>query len=190
MTCRPRNVVVLLTLSVCFSVFVGLRLHRQNPVPNSGQGPPKAHAADHASQLAGEKMELSKLDWIMLTARVRLLEQIVAHVRVEPLASRRGSAVTMYYDRDRERVVVGGYVDPDWIRGAKTAQVKKVLLQQGASYCVDGLAMAEGEANEVLAAMNIGDDCSVEFFTVTVDKTGHLTKEDIATEEHGYVVIK
>jgi len=50
--------------------------------------------------------------------------------------------------------------------------------------------MAEGEANEVLASLRIADDCSAEFFTVTIGKAGKLERKDIGTAERNQVVLK
>lgn len=65
MVCANR--VVLIPLLICGSFLVGFAFHGQAQAPNSG-------VPDRAYQLVGEKMEVSKLDWIMLTARVRLLK--------------------------------------------------------------------------------------------------------------------
>jgi hypothetical protein len=145
----------------------------------------KTAVPDHASQLAEEKIEVSKLDWILLKARVRLLEQMAAHD-----GSRPASAVGMAYDSQEKRVVVKGFVDPDWVAKAKLDEVKKVLLKQSADYCVDGLAMAEAEAGEILAGTNAKTDCSVDFFTWTTNKSGNLTVKDVATAQGGQLLLK
>ena len=142
----------------------------------------KAAVPDHASQLAEEKMEVSKLDWILLKARVRLIEQMAAHDGSHPV-----SAVGMEYESQGKRVVVKGFVDPDWIAKAKLDEVKRVLLKQSADYCVDGLAMAE--AGEILAGTNVKSDCSVDFFTWTPDKDGNLTVKNVATAQGGQLVL-
>src|ERR1700683_1046740 len=97
------NRVLLVPLLICGSFFVGFAFRGQAQAPKQG-------VPDRAYQLVGEKMEVSKLDWIMLTARVRVLENIFAHE-----SSRPASAVGMSYDRDDKRVVVKGFVDPEWI---------------------------------------------------------------------------
>ena len=96
----------------------------------------------------------------------------------------------MSYDRDEKRVVVRGFVDPDWIDKAKVDEVKKVLLKHGTDYCVDGLMLAEAEAGEMLAASNVKTDCSVHFFTWTTAKDGSLTTKDIAVAEGGQLIMK
>ena len=73
-----------------------------------------SQAAYHVSQLVNERIEVSKLDWIILTARVRMLEQIMAHESLRSVSS-----VGMAYDTEKKRVVVKGFVDPDWIANAK-----------------------------------------------------------------------
>ena len=144
------------------------------------------HTADHVSQLADEKIEVSKLDWIMLTARVRMLEQIAAHE-----SSRTVSSVGMRYDAEKKRVVVKGFVDPDWIENAKMDDAKKALLKAATSYCIDGLMLAEAEKGEIVAAAssNLKSDCAVHFFT-WITKNGELTTKDIATFENGQLVLK
>ncbi len=63
--------VVLISSLICGAFFVGFAIRGQAQAPTSG-------VPDRAYQLVSEKMEVSKLDWIMLTARVRLLETIFA----------------------------------------------------------------------------------------------------------------
>src|SRR5438874_13246892 len=113
-----------IALLVCSSVLAGFS---QGQTQKGSAG-----VSEHAFQLADQKMEVSRLDWILLTARVRLMEQNIAHQ-----SSRPASPVGMLYDRQKKRVVVNGFVDPDWIDRAKVDEVKKVLLQQSASYCMD-----------------------------------------------------
>ena len=71
-SCRPDP------LLICGTFLVGFALRGQAQAPNSG-------VPDRAYQLASERIEVSKLDWIMLTARVRLLENILPmRVNVPP----------------------------------------------------------------------------------------------------------
>jgi hypothetical protein len=139
---------------------------------------------DHVSQLADEKIEVSKLDWIMLTARLRMLEQIFAHE-----SSRTVSPVGMDYDAERKHVVIKGFVDSDWIAGAKMDEAKNTLLKEARSYCVDGLALAEGEGGELIASTNVKDDCSVHFFT-WIAKGGRMEPKDIALFENNELLLK
>jgi hypothetical protein len=148
------------------------------------QSQASGHLADHVSQLADEKMEVSKLDWIMLTARVRMLEQIEAHE-----GSRQVSPIGVEYDREKKRVAVRGFVDPDWINRAKIADAQSTLLKQAGNYCVEGLMLAEAGAGELGAVSNIKVDCTIEFVTWIV-KNGELTVKDIATFENGQLVLK
>jgi hypothetical protein len=139
--------------------------------------------ADHVSQLADEKIQISKLDWIMLTARVRILEEMARE------SSRSVSSTGMHYDRETKRVVVRGFVDPDWIAGAKMNEAKKTLVKQATSYCVDGLSLAEAETGEIIAGTNMKSDCTVHFFT-WVARDGKLETKDIATFENNELILK
>jgi hypothetical protein len=161
-----------------FALLFGFTLYGQT------EGP-KPSVPDHAYQLADQKMEVSKLDWVLLTARVRMMEQILAHE-----SSRPATAVGMSYDREEKRVVVKGFVDPDWIGNAKIDVIKKVLLEQSLNYCVSGLSMAEAEAGEMIAATNIKADCAVHFFTWTTDKAGRIASKDIAIFQGGQLLLK
>lgn len=156
----------------------GLKLHGQAQTPNAG-------LRERAFQLADEKMQVSKLDWILLTARVRALEQVTAHE-----SARHTSMVGMRYDRESKSVIASAFVDPEWLAGAKMDAVKNTLLNQGTSYCVDGLALAESEAGDVLAAVNAGKDCSVHFFTWALGQSDKITTKDVATEEGGRLILK
>jgi len=175
---KPLYGTVLVTLLVCFSVFVGSKLHGQAQASTTG-------VPDRAFQLAEEKMEVSKLDWILLTARIRAMEQIIAHE-----GSRPASPIGMRYDRDAKRVIVRGFVDPSWVDSAKLDEIRKLLSKQGTDYCVDGLMMAEAEMGEVLAARNVGTDCSIEFVTWTTNKAGELAPKDVAVMEKGQLILK
>jgi hypothetical protein len=122
----------------------------------AGQAQRSGRVADHVSQLADEKIEVSKLDWIMLMARVRILEEMARE------NSRSVSSTGMHYDPETKRVVVRSFVDPDWIAEAKMDDAKKILVKRATSYCVDGLALAEGETGEILAGSNMKGDCAVQ----------------------------
>ncbi|HEY6348200.1 MAG TPA: hypothetical protein VI636_02200 [Candidatus Angelobacter sp.] len=140
---------------------------------------------DRAFQLAEKELRVSKLDWILLTARVRVMEQALAHE-----SSRPATLVGFHYDADRKRAVAKGFLNPEWFSGAKIDQLKSTLQSQGLSYCVDGFGMAEAEAGETLASGNMGKDCSVDFFTWTTDKTGKIVSKDVATFESGQIILK
>ncbi len=174
---RADQVILGATLAALCAL-AGFGLRGQTQARDSG-------ASDRVFQLAEEKIQVSKLDWILLTARVRVMEQILAHESSRPTA-----LVGMRYAPERKRVIAKAFVKPDWIDRAKMDEVKKVLLEQALGYCVDGLGMSEAEAGEVLASMNMGKDCSVDFFTWTVDKTGKLQPKELATEEGGQLILK
>ncbi len=111
-----------------------------------GQTQRPTKLANHVSQMADEKIEVSRLDWIMVTARPRMLEQILAHE-----ASRTISPVGMEYDAERKCVLIKGFVDPLWIASAKLTDAKDALKKEATSYCVDGLMLAEAENGEFTA---------------------------------------
>jgi hypothetical protein len=157
-------------------LFVGSRLHSQTA---------SKEVPDRVLQLTEEKMQVSKLEWIMLMARVRILEQANAHETSRPV-----SATGMRYDRETKTVIVSGFVDSKWLSAAKIDDVKTVLVSQGVSYCVNGLALAEAEAGEALAGVNAGKDCSVSFFTWTMDQAGNQKHKSVATEEGGRLTLK
>jgi hypothetical protein len=149
-----------------------------------GQTQKPTKLAEHVSQLADEKIQVSKLDWIMLTARIRMLEHIFAHE-----TSRTISPVGMDYDADKKRVVIKGFVDPDWIASAKMDDAKNALKKEATSYCVDGLALAEAASGEIIAGANTKDDCSVHFFT-WVAKGDKIEPKDIARFENNELLLK
>jgi hypothetical protein len=64
------------------------------------------------------------------------------------------------------------------------------LTEQGANYCTDGLAMAEAEAAEIQAASDVGKDCSVDFFTWTLDRAGQITTKSVATMHGSQLILK
>jgi len=173
----PKQVVLVGVLAGLF-LLAGYGLRGQTQTRDSS-------VTDRAFQLAAEKMQVSKLDWILLTARIRVIEQMSAHE-----GSRPATLVGMRYDPDKKHVVARGFVNPDWIGRAKIDEVKKVLLDHALNYCVDGFGMSEAEAGEVMASVNMGKDCTVEFFTLTLDKTGKVTPKDLATEESGQLILK
>jgi hypothetical protein len=164
-------------LLVCSSVLVGLKIHAQAQTP-------KSDTPRRVSQLAEEKMEVSKLDWIMLNARVKIVEQIPVFG-----ASHHTSALGMSYDRDKKQVSVRGFVDPDWIARVKIDEMKKALLSDAALYCVQGLGFAEADAGELSTSFNVNNDCRVDFFTWTKDGVGNLGTKDIATASGGQLVL-
>ena len=96
----------------------------------------------------------------------------------------------MRYDHQSKMVIVNAFVDPKWLSSAKVDNLKTLLVNQGVSYCVQGLGLAEAEAGAVLAAANIEKDCSVSFFTLTIDQAGDVKRKEVATEEGGRVILK
>jgi hypothetical protein len=95
----------------------------------------------------------------------------------------------MDYDTERKRVVIKGFVDPNWIAAAKMDEAKNALLKEARSYCIDGLALAEGEGGEPIASSNVKDDCSVHFFT-WVAKGDKIEAKDIARFENNELLLK
>jgi hypothetical protein len=158
-----------------------------------GQGTPQnATPAANLQQLADEKMQVSKLDWILLVARVRELEQVVAHESSRPV-----SLVGMKYDSDKKLVVASAFVDPSWIDSAKIEVVRKLLPEQAGNYCVMGFMLAYGDAGgaallaaAMAAPTGAPTDCSVRFFTWDLDKAGQITVKDVATFEGGRLILK
>ena len=95
----------------------------------------------------------------------------------------------MHYDPESRKVIVSAYVDPKWLNSAKLDDLRTHLVYQGINHFVQGLGLAEAEAGEVLAAANAGKDCSVNFFTLTI-QADNLTRKEVATEEGGKLILK
>ncbi len=144
------------------------------------------------SKLAGEKAEVSKLDLVLLTARIRLLEQRMAHP--EQLNE---SVVSMYYNKASQRVVVRSWVAPEWSAAASLETAKKELSKEATEYCVDGLLMAIAELPDGAMYVSMAGPstppksfCEVDFFTWEINKKGDLGTKDVATFEDGELRLK
>jgi len=137
--------------------------------------------------LAAEKAEISKLDWILMVARVRSLEYKMAHNLSQP-----ASEVGIRYDRQHGKVIVAGFVDLEWLDRAKLDDLKKRLTAEALEYCVDGLTMAafdQGFLAGVRATESLKSDCVVQFFTWELGQRG-VERKDIAKYQNGQLILE
>src|SRR6266567_2399895 len=99
----------------------------QNPNPS----PTNRSSQSGISKLAAEKAEINSFDLVLLTARIRLLEQALAHPQ-----HRNEAVVGMAYDKSSGRGIIKSWVDPTWTAAANLETAKKELTEQATSYCV------------------------------------------------------
>jgi hypothetical protein len=162
---------------------IASRCWGQNPSPNANLTKPSSGL----SKLATEKIDITRLDLVLLTARIRLLEQALAHPQ-----ARNESVVGMEYDKTSGRVIIKSWVEPSWSASANLQSARKELTEQAASYCADGLLMAIAEQG-VLYVATVGPAnsfCEVDFFTWGNDAKGQIEARDIAVFEDGQIRLK
>ena len=180
-----RKMIGLRIVSWSLLSLIALRCWGQNPSQNPN--PTKPSAQSGISKLATEKIDVTRLDLVLLTARIRLLEQALAHPQ-----ARNESVVAMWYDKTSGRVIIRSWVQPSWSGSANLQTAKNELTEQATSYCVDGVLMAIADQGALYLA-TVGPAksfCEVDFFTWGNDAKGQIEARDIAVFEDGQIRLK
>ena len=114
---RPQmNIHKLTVLAICF--FTGLFLGATITARSQRQ-------AQTVADLKVQKHDLSKMDWVLLDARVTALE---ATPLTEP--SHVVSPVDFTYDETAKKIVARGFVDPEWLSKANAEQIKTMFTMR------------------------------------------------------------
>jgi hypothetical protein len=134
--------------------------------------------------LSVQKHEVSKLDWVLLDARVTALEST-------PLNdfSRWITPLDFAYDEQRKKIVARGFVSPDWFSQTDLQGVKAALTKRAVDFC--GVAVASALMKE---GSSLGlawqNNCYVRFVTWWPDKTNSVASKDVALFENGQLFVK
>ena len=137
-------------------------------------------ASNNLQKLADEKAEISKLDWVLLKARVDALQDAIKDDLKQPL-----TATAFFYDHVRKKIVITVFVDPVWLAGKGIGDVKNSFENRAAKL-------------NAKAFINLTDEgviatgpyyCSVEFYHLTL--VGQDLKiKPIAEWEKGQLILK
>lgn len=140
--------------------------------------------APSLANLVVQKHELSKMDWVLMDARVTALEP----TPINDL-SRWVTPTDFAYDEQSKKIVARGFVSPEWLSRTNLQDVKTALTMRAVDFC--GVAVASALMKE---GSSLGlawqNNCSVRFVTWGADKTSHVASKDVAFFENGQLVAK
>jgi len=133
--------------------------------------------------LALQRREVSKMDWVLLDARVTALESTQI-----PEASHFVTPLDFAYDQTSKKIVARGFVPPDWLSKANAQQIKKVLTMRAVDFCGVAVASALMKAGSA-TGLAWQKSCSVRFVTWDVDNSNGLSSKDVAFYDNGQLTL-
>jgi hypothetical protein len=143
----------------------------------------QAHAPS-LDNLALQKRDVSKMDWVLLDARVTALESTQI-----PEASQFVTPLDFAYDQTSKKIVARGFVRPEWLSKANAQQIRKVFIMRAIDFCgvaVAGALMKDGAA----AGFAWQKNCSVRFVSWDVDSSNGLSSKDVAFFDNGQLTLE
>ncbi len=94
------------------------------------------------ASLAEEKKDITKMEWVLMNARVQALEWSLIQDFARPV-----SPAGYAYDATKNRIVAAAFVDPTWLAKTDLEKAKQVLLGRGVELCglgAGGALMKQG----------------------------------------------
>ena len=164
-------------LLVTLGFFVGMSLGASLTVYS------QARTTSLAS-LAEEKKDITRMEWVLMNARVQALEWSLIQDFSRPV-----SPAGYEYDAVKNRIVAAAFVDPTWLAKTDIEKAKQILLGRGADLCglgAGGALMKQGSP----LGLDWKSSCSVRFFTWTSGKAASISVKDVASLENGQLVLK
>ncbi len=134
--------------------------------------------------LAEEKKDITKMEWVLMNARVQALEWSLIQDFVRPV-----SPAGYEYDATKNRIVAAAFVNPTWLAKIDIEKTKQVLLGRGVDLCglgAGGALMKQGSP----FGLDWKSSCSVRFFTWTSGKAESISVKDVASFENGQLVLE
>ena len=137
-------------------------------------------------RFAQETATVSKMDWILLNSRVRVLEELVRDDLSVPLVP------TSYsFDKDDERIRIAVKVDPTWLGRSNLSEAKSKLTSRAQHLCLAPWLSEHGQFGMLFLEKAPVKLCRVIFFTPQIDKSGKsVVPKDVAVYENGELVLK
>lgn len=144
----------------------------------------QSNSREKLARLSEEKADISKMDLILLNTRVAVLQQILKDDLSLPVMP-----TSISYDADKQKIRTSVYVDPAFLAKANAAQLNKSFDSRATGLCI-APALAVGNFLKVALPQPPKEYCVISFFTHTLDASGHLQTEEVATFEDGKLTMK
>ena len=129
-------------------------------------------------KLSEDKVEMSKMDLVLLNTRVSVLQQMLKDDLSLPFAP-----TSFSYDADK-KIHISVYVDPSVLAKASGGQLTKTFETRTTGLCI-APALADGNFPYMLSLQPPKEYCSIRFFTLALDSLGHVQPKDVALFEDG-----
>jgi hypothetical protein len=140
--------------------------------------------ADSLRKLAEERKDLTKMEWVLVNARLNALESPVIRYSSSPIMS-----AGYEFDSSKGRIVASAFVPPEWFAKTNLEKAKESLTSSAVDLCGTSAGIALIKQSSP-AAMDWRNACSVRFFTWTLGKPEGISAKDIALFEEGRLVLK
>jgi hypothetical protein len=145
----------------------------------------KAESMDLIKKLVFEKADISKMDWILLNAKLDALRDVFKDDLAQPMT-------LTGFGFDRGRTVIKVYVNPDWLARNSITEVGNAFKSRAPKVMFSVFDNLWPEAVKAGVPVNqFADFCSVEFLTFHSDKeTSKIIPETVAVYEEGKLELK
>jgi hypothetical protein len=141
-------------------------------------------SSESLRRLAEEKRDLTKMDWVLVNARLNALESPIARYSASPVTS-----AGFEFDSTKGRIVASAFVPREWFAKANLEKAKEAFSSSATDLCSASAGAALIKQGSP-AAMDLKSACSVRFFTWTVGKSEGISTRDVALFEEGRLVLK
>jgi hypothetical protein len=143
--------------------------------------------ASSLSDLTQEKQAVTKMQWVLLNAKVNALGAAPQSAALMESA-RFVTSLNFMYDENSKRIVAVAFVNPSWLLQAPVQETRKLFMMRGIDFCNVALYEAFIDAG-LPAGAKVQNNCSVRFITWnTEDK--NLSSKDVAVFDNWQVVLK
>jgi hypothetical protein len=134
-------------------------------------------SADSLRKLAEERKDLTKMEWVLVNARLNALESPVSRYSASPITS-----AGFEFDSVKGRIIASAFVPPEWFAKTNLEKAKESLSSSAADLCGTSAWVALLKQGSPVA-MDLRNSCSVRFFTWTAGKPEGVSAKDIALFE-------
>jgi hypothetical protein len=129
-----------------------------------------------------EKAEVSKIEWILLESRIRILEDVLRDDLRIPL-----TLLNQYYDSKKKKVISVVRVDTTWLNTKSVTEVKNQLDAWAARVCLAPMLTNYGAKNLIFLSARAPKDYSYVEFNC-LEQNLHV--KQIAIYENGELTLK
>lgn len=156
-------------LGLCFAMAFGLvvGLYAQS------------NSAERLAKLSEGKAEISKMDLVLLNTRVSVLQDMLKDDLLLPFVP-----ASFKYDSDKKKIRISVYIDPLVLAKTNVSELTKKLGSRATDLCL-APELAHGNFPYMFPIQPPNEYWVIEFFTHSLDSSGHVQRKDVATFEGG-----